>query len=99
LTLSAAEVEHIARLARLSLSEDELARYARQLSAILDYASQLAGLDIEDIPPTATVLPVHSVMREGDEVRMGLPRADALRNAPDTDGVSFVVQATFGDEE
>jgi aspartyl-tRNA(Asn)/glutamyl-tRNA(Gln) amidotransferase subunit C len=99
LTLSAAEVEHIARLARLSLSEDELARYARQLSAILDYASQLAGLDIEDIPPTATVLPIHSVMREGDEVRMGLPRADALRNAPDTDGANFVVQATFGDEE
>ncbi len=99
MTLSAAEVEHIARLARLSLSEDELARYARQLSAILDYASQLAGLDIEDIPPTATVLPVHSVMREGDEVRAGLPRADALRNAPDTDGANFVVQATFGDEE
>ena len=99
MTLSAAEVEHIARLARLSLSEDELARYARQLSAILDYASQLAGLDIEDIPPTATVLPVHSVMREGDEVRAGLPRADALCNAPDTDGVSFVVQATFSDEE
>jgi aspartyl-tRNA(Asn)/glutamyl-tRNA(Gln) amidotransferase subunit C len=99
LTLSIEEVERIALLARLSLSEDEKARYARQLSAILDYAAQLAELDVEDIPPTATVLSIHSVMREGDEVREGLSRADALRNAPATDGASFIVQATFGDEE
>jgi aspartyl-tRNA(Asn)/glutamyl-tRNA(Gln) amidotransferase subunit C len=99
LTLSIAEVEHIARLARLSLSEDEKERYARQLSAILDYAAQLTELDVEDIPPTATVLSIHSVMREGDEVHEGLSRTDALRNAPETDGTSFIVQATFGDEE
>lgn len=96
--LTVAEVERIAWLARLALSESEKARYASQLSAILDYAAQLAELDVEDIPPTASVLAVHSVMREGDEVVAGLPRADALRNAPDTDGVSFVVQATFDDE-
>ncbi|BCX04164.1 MAG: aspartyl/glutamyl-tRNA(Asn/Gln) amidotransferase subunit C [Candidatus Roseilinea sp.] len=96
--LTVAEVERIARLARLALSEDEEARYARQLSAILDYAAQLAELDVEGIPPTASVLSVHSVMREGDEVVAGLTRADALRNAPDTDGASFIVQATFDDE-
>jgi len=99
LTLSAAEVERIALLARLGLSEEEKARYAHQLSAILSYASQLIGLDVEGIPPMATVLAMHSVMREGDEVRDGLSQADALRNAPATDGKSFVVQATFGDEE
>ncbi|MCS7056478.1 MAG: Asp-tRNA(Asn)/Glu-tRNA(Gln) amidotransferase subunit GatC [Thermoflexales bacterium] len=97
--LTVAEVERIAQLARLALSEEEKARYARQLSAILDYAAQLAELDVEGIPPTATVLAVHSVMREGDDVVAGLPRTDALRNAPDTDGVSFIVQATFDDED
>ncbi len=97
--LTVAEVEHIARLARLALSEDEKARYARQLSAILDYAAQLAEVDVTDIPPTATVLSVHSVMREGDQVIPGLSRADALRNAPDTDGAGFVVQSTFDADE
>jgi len=97
--LTVAEVERIALLARLALSDDEKLRYSQQLSAILDYAAQLAELDVEDIPPTASVLSVHNVMRDGDETAAGLPRADALRNAPDTDGVSFVVQATFGDEE
>ncbi|GIV83842.1 MAG: aspartyl/glutamyl-tRNA(Asn/Gln) amidotransferase subunit C [Candidatus Roseilinea sp.] len=96
--LTIAEIERIAWLARLALSESEKARYASQLSAILDYAGQLAALDVDDIPPTATVLPTHNVMREGDEAVAGLSRADALRNAPDTDGVSFVVQATLDDE-
>jgi aspartyl-tRNA(Asn)/glutamyl-tRNA(Gln) amidotransferase subunit C len=97
--LTVAEVERIALLARLALSDDEKVRYSRQLSAILDYAAQLAELDVEDIPPTASVLAVHNVMRDGDEAAAGLPRTDALHNAPSTDGVSFVVQATFEDEE
>ena len=96
--LTVAEVDHIALLARLSLSDEEKARYAQQLSAILDYAAELAAIDVADIPPTATVLDIHNVMRPSDEVCCSLPREDALKNAPRTDGASFEVQATFKDE-
>lgn len=93
--LTVAEIDRIARLARLSLRDDEKARYARQLSAILDYAAELEKVDVEDIPPTATVLAVHNVMREEDAVFGSMPRDDALANAPSTDGINFIVQATF----
>ena len=89
------EVERIAKLGRLALTDEEKSRYARQLSAILDYANQLAQLDVEGIPPTATVLSVHSIMREGDGVAGQIDRNDALRNAPAADGQSFIVQATL----
>ena len=97
--LTVAEVDHIALLARLSLTDEEKARYAQQLSAVLDYAAELSAIDVEDIPPTATVLAAHNVMRSDDETCCSVPREDALRNAPRTDGVSFEVQATFGDTE
>ena len=97
--LTESEVDRIAHLARLSITAEEKARYGRQLSAILDYAAELAEVDIEGIPPTATVLPVRSVMRDGDAVSGALPRQDVLANAPASDGLSFVVQSTFGDGE
>jgi aspartyl-tRNA(Asn)/glutamyl-tRNA(Gln) amidotransferase subunit C len=97
--LTLAEVERIAYLARLSLTDEEKARYARQLSAVLDYAAELANVDVEGIPPTATVLPIHNVMREGDQVSGPILREEALANAPGTDGVSFIVQATFDEQE
>jgi aspartyl-tRNA(Asn)/glutamyl-tRNA(Gln) amidotransferase subunit C len=93
--LTVEEVDRIARLGRLSLTDEEKTKYARQLSSILDYANQLAEIDVEGISPTATVLPVHSVMRDGDTVNGQIPREDALRNAPATDGESFIVQATL----
>lgn len=97
--LTVEEVDHIALLARLNLSDEEKARYAHQLSAILDYAAQLASIDVEQIPPTATVLSAHNVMRPVDEAGCSIPREDALRNAPRTDGASFEVQATFTDTD
>ena len=97
--LTVAEVDHIALLARLSLTDEEKARYAQQLSAVLDYAAELAAIDVENIPPTATVLAAHNVMRTSDAVEEGLSREEALRNAPRTDGTSFEVQATFADVE
>jgi aspartyl-tRNA(Asn)/glutamyl-tRNA(Gln) amidotransferase subunit C len=97
--LSVEEVDHIALLARLSLTDEEKARYAQQLSAILDYAAELAGIDVESIPPTASVLAAHNVMRPADEVCCSTPHDEALRNAPRTDGASFEVQATFADSE
>jgi aspartyl-tRNA(Asn)/glutamyl-tRNA(Gln) amidotransferase subunit C len=97
--LTVAEVDRIAQLGRLALSDEEKARYAKQLSAVLDYAAELANVDVEGIPPTASVLSVHSVMREGDEVAGTLNRKDALANAPSTNGESFVVQATLDNGE
>lgn len=82
MSLTLKDVEHIANLARLTLTEEEKALYREQLSAILDYASMLNRLDTSAIPPTATVLPGRNVMRE-DEVTPSLPREDVLANAPD----------------
>lgn len=96
--LTVEEVERIAWLGRLALTEEEKTRYARQLSAVLDYAAELARIDVEGISPTATVLPTRNVMRDGDEVLDGIPRADALANAPSTDGAYFIVRAIFEEE-
>jgi aspartyl-tRNA(Asn)/glutamyl-tRNA(Gln) amidotransferase subunit C len=79
--LTRQEVEHIAKLARLELSEEEVERYRGQLSAILDYASRLLELDTTGIPPTSSVLPSRSFLRP-DETAPGLDINDALRNAP-----------------
>ncbi|MFN3704816.1 MAG: Asp-tRNA(Asn)/Glu-tRNA(Gln) amidotransferase subunit GatC [Thermoflexales bacterium] len=98
--LSNEEVERIAYLARLSLSEAEKARYAQQLSAILDYAAQLSRVEVgDDVPPTSSVLSVHSVMRLEDTILPGLTREAALRNAPLADESYFVVQAALGDDD
>ena len=62
--LSLAEVEHVAELARLRLTEDEKSLFREQLSAILDHAAVLQAVDTSAIPPTATVLPLRNVMRD-----------------------------------
>lgn len=86
MALTREEVEHIARLARLELSEEELERFQRQLSDVLDYAARLGELDTRDIPPTSAVsaaaarLPV-SALRP-DEPGASLPREILLQNAP-----------------
>jgi aspartyl-tRNA(Asn)/glutamyl-tRNA(Gln) amidotransferase subunit C len=88
--LSLAEVEHIAALARLELSEEEKERYRAQLSEILEYAARLQALDTGGIPPTSSVLPPRSELRP-DEPRPGLPLEDLLANAPQTAGRQFRV--------
>jgi aspartyl-tRNA(Asn)/glutamyl-tRNA(Gln) amidotransferase subunit C len=95
--LTEADIDRVAHLARLSISDEERARYARQLSEILGYADALAALDLTDIPPTVTAAAVASVTREGDGVDGMLPRPALLRNAPQADGEHFVVQAALGD--
>ncbi|MDT8898292.1 Asp-tRNA(Asn)/Glu-tRNA(Gln) amidotransferase subunit GatC [Thermanaerothrix sp. 4228-RoL] len=90
MSLSREQVEHIAHLARLELTEDELERYRQQLSAILDYAARLQTLDTSGIPPTASVLPPRSVLRP-DEPRAGLSREALLRNAPQVENGQFRV--------
>ena len=86
MALTREEVAHIAELAHLELSTDALALYQEQLSAILDYAARLQALDTTAIPPTATVAPLHTVLRndaeDGDIAESALSLEDALRNAP-----------------
>lgn len=81
MALTPQEVNHIAELARLSLSAEEKTLYREQLSAILDYAARLQALDTSGIPPTSSVLPARSVLRD-DEAHPGLSREELLRNAP-----------------
>jgi aspartyl-tRNA(Asn)/glutamyl-tRNA(Gln) amidotransferase subunit C len=79
--LSLSEVEHVAELARLRLSDEEKALFREQLSAILDHAAVLQRVDTSSITPTATVLPLQNVMRE-DVGLPSLPQEDVLANAP-----------------
>jgi aspartyl-tRNA(Asn)/glutamyl-tRNA(Gln) amidotransferase subunit C len=88
--LSPAEVEHVAELAQLSLSDAEKELFREQLSSILAYAERLRQLDTEAIPPTATVLRLENVMRD-DEVQPSLPVADVLANAPAVEADCFRV--------
>lgn len=82
MALSEEDVDHVARLARLEITPDERARYRMQLNAILEHAAGIAGLDVDGVPPTAHILPMHNVWRP-DEVKPGLSREEALANAPD----------------
>ena len=80
--LSREQVQHIARLARVGLSEEDIERFSEQLSEILDYFERLKQVDTEGVPPTAHTLPLHNVFREDDEPAPPLDREDVLRNAP-----------------
>lgn len=84
------EVEHVARLARLELTEEEKERMRAQLDSILRYMEKLNELDTTAVEPTSHVLPMVNVMRE-DELRPSLPQEEVLANAPDRQDVFFRV--------
>jgi len=92
--LSAQDVRAIADLARLELRDEDVARYQRQLSAILDYFQKLEELDTSHIDPTSTVLPLTNVMRS-DRAGPALSVDEAIANAPDSDGAQFRVRAVL----
>jgi aspartyl-tRNA(Asn)/glutamyl-tRNA(Gln) amidotransferase subunit C len=96
MSITRQDVQHIAELAKLNLSDAEEALYQEQLSAILDYAQRLNALDTEAIPPTATVLPLRSIMRE-DVARPSLPVDEILANAPARSGDAFEVHVILED--
>lgn len=83
-------VEHVAKLARLELTPDEMDRYEKQLGAILDYIAQLEKLEIKGVEPLVHAGDFTNVFR-ADEPRPGLPVDDALRNAPSRSASYFVV--------
>jgi aspartyl-tRNA(Asn)/glutamyl-tRNA(Gln) amidotransferase subunit C len=94
MALTIAEVEHVAHLARLRLSAEELEKMRTDLSAILDHIDMLKEVDVSDVAPSAQVTDLLNVMRD-DVVRPSLPREDVLANAPDQRDGMFRVKAIF----
>jgi len=92
--LSREEVLHIARLARLGLTETELERLREQLSNILENFEILQQVDTTDVPPTAQSIPLQNVTKE-DEVAASLPQSEILANAPQREGEFFRVRAVL----
>jgi aspartyl-tRNA(Asn)/glutamyl-tRNA(Gln) amidotransferase subunit C len=90
------DVAHVARLARLSLDDDELDLYTGQLAAVLEHAQDVASLDTAGVPPTAHPLPLENVLRD-DEVRPSLDRAEVLAAAPAVEDDRFRVPPVLGE--
>ena len=89
--LSREQVLHVARLARLKLSEDELERFGGELSKVVDWIDKIGELgDLADVPPTSHVVDVENALR-ADEPRPSLPREVALASAPDAADGGFRV--------
>ena len=79
------QVRKVARLSRLKLSDQDVQRYATQLTSILDYVAQLSGVNVEGVTPMAHPLPLHNVLRD-DIVEPSLSVEQVLANAPGRDG-------------
>lgn len=84
------QVLHVARLARLELTDDEVERMAGELSHILEYVEHIGELELDGVEPTSHVVPVENALRE-DEPRPSLPREEALASAPDAAAGGFRV--------
>ena len=96
--ISKQEVEHVAKLARLEITETEKEAFSQQLSSILTYMEQLKSVDASGVEPTATVLEQTNVFRE-DQVRPSLPVEKALMNAPESEEGHFVVPKIIEDRK
>jgi aspartyl-tRNA(Asn)/glutamyl-tRNA(Gln) amidotransferase subunit C len=95
--ISRAEVAHLARLARLALSDDELDRFAGQLDVIITSVARVAEVAADDIPPTSHSVPLTNVMRD-DTVRPGLTQGEALAAAPAAEQGRFRVPRILDEE-
>lgn len=84
------QVEYVAKLARLAVTDEEKELFGRQLSSILTYVETLNRVDTTHVEPTAHVVPMQNVLRE-DAVKPSLSRDDALANAPDSESGCFRV--------
>lgn len=90
------DVEHVARLARLELSEEEFSLFEEQLSKILDHARRVTALDTEGVPPTSHAVPLANVARP-DVVSPGLDQETSLEGAPSTEDGHFKVPRILED--
>lgn len=91
------DVAHVADLARLALTEDELDRFTEQLAAVLDHAADVEALDVADVPPTSHPVPLANVLRD-DVVAPTLDRAEVLAQAPAVEDDRFRVPPSLGQE-
>jgi aspartyl-tRNA(Asn)/glutamyl-tRNA(Gln) amidotransferase subunit C len=89
------QVLHVARLARLRLTDEEVERMSGELSSILDHIEKINELDLEDVAPTSHVIGVENVLR-ADEPRPSIPRERALEPAPDASDGGFRVPSPGG---
>lgn len=89
-TITKAEVQHVAQLARLAITDAEAERLVGELAGILEHADDVAELDLDDVPPTAHPLPLVNVVRP-DEVRPSLSRDEVLAEAPAAEDGRFRV--------
>ena len=94
--ISRDDVAHVARLARLDLTDDELERFTGQLGAVLEHAADIAALDIADVLPTAHPLPLKNVLRP-DEPVASLDREEVLSQAPAAEAGRFRVPRILGE--
>jgi aspartyl-tRNA(Asn)/glutamyl-tRNA(Gln) amidotransferase subunit C len=94
--ISRADVAHVARLARLDLTDDELERFTDQLGAVLEHAADIAALDVADVPPTAHPLPLVNVLRD-DVPQPSLDRDEVLAEAPAAEDGRFKVPRILGE--
>ncbi|CAN5125886.1 Asp-tRNA(Asn)/Glu-tRNA(Gln) amidotransferase subunit GatC [soil metagenome] len=97
-SISTAEVAHLARLARLAVTEEELATFAGQLDIILGSVARVGEVAADDVPPTTHAVPVVNVLRP-DVIRPSLPRADVLAAAPAAEDGRFRVPRILDDPE
>ncbi len=96
--LTREQVRHVAELAKLKLTDEEVSLFQEQLSSILEHVDRLAELETEAIPPTAGVLPLRNVMRS-DEPRPAFPRESMLANAPEAEDAFVKVKPILDPEE
>ena len=94
--ITRADVEHVAMLARLALTDDEIKQLTGELGAILDNAARVSALDTADVPPTAHPLPLVNVFRP-DDPRPGLDRDEVLAQAPAAESGQFRVPRILGE--
>ncbi len=94
--LSRDDVAHVAALARLELTEEELERYTGQLAQVLEHAKDVSSLDLSGVAPTAHAMAVVNVLRP-DEVRPTLDRAEVLAEAPEVESDRFRVPRILGE--
>jgi aspartyl-tRNA(Asn)/glutamyl-tRNA(Gln) amidotransferase subunit C len=96
-SISRDDVAHVARLARLELTADELELFTSQLAAVLDHAADVEALDVADVPPTMHPYPLRNVTRT-DEIRPGVDRDEVLAQAPSAEDGRFKVPPILGEE-
>ena len=90
MNVSVEDIKHLTMLSKLYFNQDEVGYYLQDLNKIIEYVNKLSEIDLEDITPTAHILPINNVFRE-DEVMQSMTLSEILKNAPDVQEDCFHV--------